>query len=206
MAESMPTVSAPPALAYMVNARLGIASGLLQSDWFATLQFRMLEVHPLESLRAACMAAPVAAIFFIVICMMVYSPQGLENIQRMMDPGRGNYFEADLVERQYLENLFEFSPESLSAEEIYQPRISTVPVKMFAENEFQNLDTNHIGVLTHVRTDGSTVVESISGADTSGARQVRSMLDSSIILPAIAKGKVIDSKVLLTFEKVEVKG
>jgi hypothetical protein len=206
MARAMPPVGAPPVLLYLVNARLGIASGVLQSDWFATLQFRMLDFHPLESLRAAFLAVPITALFFILISVLVYSPQGLENLQRMMDPSRGNYFQEDLVERQYLQNLFEFSPEAMSANDIYQPRISTVPVKMFMENDFQKSQTNHLGVLTRVRPDGSTEVESISGGDKAVAQKVQNMLESSIVLPAIAKGKVIDSKVLFTFEKVEVKG
>jgi len=32
------------------------------------------------------------------------------------------------------------------------------------------------------------------------------MIDSSIVFPAITKGKLVDSRVLLTFEKIEVKG
>jgi len=61
-------------------------------------------------------------------------------------------------------------------------------------------------VLTRVRPDGSTEVESISGGDPNVAQKVQTMFESSIVLPAIAGGKVIDSKVLFTFEKVEVKG
>jgi hypothetical protein len=206
LAQSMPRPDAPPALFYLVNARLGYASGLLESNWFSTLQFRMLDFHPLESLRAAFLAVPIAALFFIVIAILVFSPRGLENIQRIMDPSRGNYFEENLVQRQYLENFFEFSPEALSARDIYQPRISTVPVKMFMENDFQKSQANHLGVLTRVRPDGSTEVESISGGDPNVAQKILTMFESSIVLPAIAGGKVIDSKVLFTFEKVEVKG
>lgn len=206
LAQSMPRVGAPPVLFYMVNARLGYASGLLQSNWFATLQFRMMDFNPLESLRAAFLAVPIAALFFIIIAIQVFSPQGMENLLLFMDPSHGNYIEENLVERQYLENFFEFSPEALSVREIYQPRISTVPVKMFMENDFQKLQTNRIGVLTRVRPDGSTEVESISGGDPNTARKVQNMFESSIVLPAIAGGKVIDSQVLFTFEKVEVKG
>jgi hypothetical protein len=206
LVRSLPAIPAPARLAYALNARLNFAPHPLQSSWFATLQFRTIEFSFAEHLRTVFLAVPITLLFFIGISFLVYSPAGLQNLKTFLNDTGGNGMAENLVERQYLENLYDFSPEQLSSSEVYQPRISTVAVKMFAETDFQKLKTNRLGVLTHVRSDGSTEVESISGGDKGTAIKVRNMIESSIVFPAINKGKLVDSRVLLTFEKVEVKG
>ncbi len=206
MVRSLPAVSAPAGLTYTLNSRLNFAPHPLQSDWFATLQFRLLEFSMAEHLRTVFLAVPITVLFFLAISLLVYSPVGLENLQTFLDDSNGNGMAENLVERQYLENLYDFSPERISSDQVYQPRISTVSVKMFAANDFQKLKGNRLGVLTHVRSDGSAEILSISGGDQGTAVKVRNMIDSSIVFPAITKGKLVDSRVLLTFEKIEVKG
>jgi len=206
MIRCLPAVAAPLRLTYVLNARLHFASRPPQSSWFATLQFRLLEFSMAEHLRTVFLAVPITVLFFLAISLLVYSPTGLANLQSFLGDPAGDGMAETLVERQYLQNLYDFSPERISSDQVYQPRISTVAVKMFAENDFQKLASDRLGVLTHVRSDGSAEVESISGGDTGTAIKVRNMIDSSIVFPAITNGKQVDSRVLLTFEKIEVKG
>lgn len=201
-----PPVSPPAELGVMVRGRLGLGQALAESPWFAGLQFRMLDLSAPELLRSAFLATPIALVFFVAIAFLVYAPGGIQNIELLLSPAPATYVQQNLVERQYLENMYDFSPEQVSAGHVYQPRISTVSVKIFAENDFQSLRLDHLGVLARVRRDGSTQVESVTSGDRAVIERVENMLESSIMFPAIANGKIIDSTVWLTFEKVEVKG
>lgn len=204
----IPSIEAPATLTYMVHSSLGMSLAMPQSSWYSTLQFRLLEFSWMERMRAAFAAVPIAVLLFIAISLMVYSPLGIHNLQMLLDNDHASAFEQNLVERQYLANMLDFSPETLSQNRVYQPRISTIPVKLFAENDFQQMPANHLGVVAHVREDGRTELESVSSTELDVQEKVRLMLDSSIIFPAISLSdkKTIDSKVVLTFEKIVVKG
>lgn len=199
-------VSAPVSLRYLVGSRLGLVTRSAQSGWFATLQFRMLDSRLGDCFRATIFAVPITVVFLVVISLTAYSHSGLENLESYMADSKSAIFQQNLVERQYLQNLYDFTPEIVSGESVYQPRISTVPVKLFAENEFQNLPTDQIGVLATVSSSGKAEVEEVSGGGKVAEKKVRDMLDHSIIFPAIHQGKNVDSKVVLTFQKIEVKG
>lgn len=201
-----PGLAAPAGLDYLVNSRLGLAMPHADGGWFATLQFRMLEFPFGETLRSTVLATPITVMIFTLISLLVYSPSGMENLRSLLRHNGGSAMRANLVERQYLQNLYDFSPELLSGDDIYQPRISTASMKVFIENDFQRLETNHLGVVASVDTTGRAEVESVSTGGRRTALLVQNMLESSIVFPAIAKGKTINTKMLLTFEKVEVKG
>jgi len=201
-----PRHQAPATLVYLVNSRLGLAVPHADRGWFATLQFRMIEFPFGETLRSMLLATPITVAIFLLISLLFYSPAGMENLRSLLQPGDGSAMSENLVERQYLQNLYDFTPELMSRDDIYQPRISTVPMKMFIENDFQSLGTNHLGVVASVHTDGRAQAESVSSGGRRTAMLVQNMLESSIVFPAIANGKTISTKMLLTFEKIEVKG
>ncbi len=217
--QSMQRLEAPAALRYMITSTAGYHAAPGRSNWFSTLQFRSLEIPSLERLRTTFLALPITILLFILATILVYSPEGMRNIDYLLAGSLNTPLQTNLVERQYLQNLYDFSPEVLTSnyvcdpdhknitlENIYQPRISTVSVKMFVEKDFQKQKEDSVDVLASVHSDGSTEVESIVGGDSRVNKQIREMLDSAIVFPAIADGKLIDSKILLTFQKIEVKG
>jgi len=214
---AMIKVDAPASLNYLVRSKLGLDSSNIHHRWFLTLKFRLIEFSLFERIRAIFMAAPITAMLFIIAGLLVYSPESIKNMTLFLHSSVNGHMHSSLIERHYFENLYEFSAEMTSSEYVCssdemvltsrsQPRISIASIRMFMENDFQDGDLNHLSVVANIRTDGSAEVESISEGDQVMKERIRNMLGTSIIFPALVNGESVESKVLFTFDKVEVIG
>ncbi|MBN2432089.1 MAG: zf-HC2 domain-containing protein [Acidobacteria bacterium] len=216
MARSVPPTGAPSLLTTMIRGRLGLP-GSPSSGWLSTLKFQHIEFSGIERLSSALLATPLTVALFICAALMVYSPDGIQNMTSFLSRSSASLGAYTPEERKNLENMYEFSPEVTTEEYICsgetmrvnsksQPRITVAPVRMFAEYEFTDSRVNHLSVLTCVHSDGSTVVESISHEEKWVKDKIDDMLESSIIFPALVNGRMVDSMILFTFDKIEVNG
>jgi|GEM_PF-914554 len=216
MARSVTRVDAPSLLTTLVRSRLGLSDGP-SSGWLSTLKFPLIEFSGIQHVSSALLATPLTLALFICAALMVYSPDGMQNMAAFLNRSSDSLGTYTMIERQNLENMYEFSPEVTTEEYICstdtmvvesksQPRITVAPVHMFAEYEFTDSRLNHLSVLTSVHSDGSMVVESISNEEKWVKDKIESMLESSIVFPALVNGRMVDSMILFTFDKIEVTG
>lgn len=180
------------------------------SVMFRNLRFKLLNSFTFENLRDMLVGFPLALIIFaIVFSLFASAPQTFENAikKKYATLNRQKEVEKMVYNVLYMERTYQFTPDSLSLTDVYIPRISAIPLKNLAEKYINDSSIENVELIATITKNGDAKVESILEINNDKLRKdLINTLNLSLVLPAIADGKKINSRIAIKFDKVVVTG
>ncbi len=180
------------------------------SSIFKSLGFHIFNGIFRENLRDMIIGFPMAVVIFLFIFSLLSPlPVALENVvrQRYVVNSRSEEINKMIYNILYLENTYQFTPEGLSLDDVYIPRLSSIPLKNFAEKHIEDSEIDRIELIVTVTKDGDAHIDRILELKNPELkRDLIKTLNCSLALPAISDGRKINSKIAIRFEKVVVTG
>ncbi len=180
------------------------------SSTFKNLRFRLLNGFIFNNLRDMFVGFPLALFIFLVVFSLFSSvPQTFESVikEKYTVVDRQEEINKMIYNVLYMESVYQFTPESLSLNDVYIPRISSIPLKNIAEKYIKDSNLDDVELIATITKDGNARVEKILEVKNKKLeRDLMRTLDLSLVLPAISNGKKVNARIAIKFDKVVVTG